>query len=124
MKIVNKIELPLATEFCDAVDAAKCELVIAIEGDLLVFEVRSFDGYIVLRASKQSENFCDFKQLLELACKRLSNYTWEITLEDKSNRELYTAGALVVGPRTVQEFYPVIDGLILQLSGNQVKVKT
>lgn len=124
MKIVNKIELPLATEFCDAVDAAKCELVIAIEGDLLVFEVRSFDGYIVLRISKKSENFYDFKQLLELACKLLSNHRWEITLEDKNSRELYTAGALVVGPRTVKEFYPVIDGLILQLSGNQVKAKT
>lgn len=115
MKIINKIQVPVTMEFCEAVEKARCQLVLKESEVDFVLRLETEAGAKVLEVVKSKAAAADlyiFKQLLEIMCSTLSESAWTAR-DDLGVVPVFTAPKLLVGTRTIREFYAEVDKMVL-----------
>lgn len=116
MKIINKIQSPVTMEFCEAVEKARCQLVLKGSDFDYVLRLETEAGNTVLEVKKSKAAAADlyvFKQLLETMCSTLSESTWAANNDFGAYGIVFQAPRLIVGTRTVREFYAEVDKMVL-----------
>lgn len=116
MKIINKIQVPVTMEFCEAVEKARCQLVLKESEVDFVLRLETEAGAKVLEVVKSKAAAADlyiFKQLLEIMCSTLSESAWTARDDLGVYVPVFTAPKLLVGTRTIREFYAEVDKMVL-----------
>lgn len=116
MKIVNKIQIPVTMELCEAIEKARCQLVISETESDYVLHLETEAGAKVMGVSKAKATATDlyvFKQLIESLCYPLSESEWLARDDLGQLTKVFTAPRLVVGTRTIREFYAEVDKMVL-----------
>lgn len=116
MKIINKIQVPVTMEFCEAVEKARCQLVLKESEVDFVLRLETEAGNNVLEVSKSKAAAADlhvFKQLLETMCSALSDTKWAASNDLGVYGIVFQAPRLIVGTRTIREFYAEVDKMVL-----------
>ena len=116
MKIVNKIQIPVTMELCEAIEKARWQLVISETESDYVLHLETEAGAKVMGVSKAKATATDlyvFKQLIESLCYPLSESEWLARDDLGQLTKVFTAPRLVVGTRTIREFYAEVDKMVL-----------
>ena len=116
MKIVNKIQIPVTMELCEAIEKARCQLVMSETESDYVLHLETEAGAKVMGVSKAKATATDlyvFKQLIESLCYPLSESEWLARDDLGQLTKVFTAPRLVVGTRTIREFYAEVDKMVL-----------
>lgn len=116
MKIVNKIQIPVTIELCEAIEKARCQLVMSETESDYVLHLETEAGAKVMGISKAKATAPDlyiFKQMIESMCYSLSDTSWVARDDLGQFVPVFTAPRLVVGTRTVREFYAEVDRMVL-----------
>lgn len=116
MKIVNKIQIPVTMELCEAIEKARCQLVMSETKSHYVLHLETETGEKVvgvIRAKATAPDLYVFKQLIESLCYSLSEYEWLARDDLGQLTKVFTAPRLVVGTRTIREFYAEVDKMVL-----------
>lgn len=116
MKIVNKVQIPVTMELCEAIEKARCQLVMSETESDYVLHLETETGANVIGLSKAKATATDlyiFKQLIESMCYSLSESEWLARDDLGQLTKVFTAPRLVVGTRTVREFYAEVDKMVL-----------
>lgn len=118
MKIVNKIQIPVTMELCEAIEKARCQLVMSETESDYVLHLETETGANVIGLSKAKATAPDlyiFKQLIESMCYSLSESEWLARDDLGQLTKVFTAPRLVVGTRTIREFYAEVDKMVLEV---------
>ena len=116
MKIVNKIQIPVTMELCEAIEKARCQLVMSETESDYVLHLETETGANVMgliKAKATAPDLYIFKQLIESMCYSLSEYEWLARDDLGQLTKVFTAPRLVVGTRTIREFYAEVDKMVL-----------